>query len=171
MGGTTAQAGKRFRCEQHSTIRLYYATDLAGWKDKLRSCGTSHNRMHIQCCRYGSNDDHGGILHLLRRRGDITTCTKTIYWIGSARRVQSRRCYFQQNDAGERVFVIEEGAVQFLIGEQVAGIIAGAGSVFGELSVVYGLPRQMTVQVTTPCVIAWTIHDLAFRRIQAAVAN
>ena len=70
------------------------------------------------------------------------------------------------------MFVIEEGAVQFLIGEQVAGIIAGAGSVFGELSLVYALPRQMTVQeVTTPCVIAWTIHDLAFRRIQAAVAN
>ena len=77
---------------------------------------------------------------------------------------------FQQNDAGDRLFVIEEGAVQFLIGEQVAGI-AGAGSVFGELSLVYGLPRQMTVQVTTPCFIAWTIHDLAFRRIQAAVAN
>jgi CRP-like cAMP-binding protein/tRNA A-37 threonylcarbamoyl transferase component Bud32 len=77
---------------------------------------------------------------------------------------------FRKNDIGDRLYVIEEGAVQFLIGEQVAGI-AAAGSVFGELSLVYGLPRQMTVQVTTPCFIAWTIHELAFRRIQAAVAN
>jgi serine/threonine protein kinase/CRP-like cAMP-binding protein len=77
---------------------------------------------------------------------------------------------FRKNDIGDRLYVIEEGAVQFLIGEQVAGV-AAAGSLFGELSLVYGLPRQMTVQVTTPCFIAWTIDDLAFRRIQAAVAN
>lgn len=77
---------------------------------------------------------------------------------------------FRKNDIGDRLHVIEEGAVRFLIGEQVVRV-AAVGSLFGELLLVYCLPWQMTVQVTMPCFITWTIDDLAFQRIHAAVAN
>jgi hypothetical protein len=77
---------------------------------------------------------------------------------------------FRKNDIGDRLYVIEEGAVRFLIGEQVVGV-AAVGSLFGELLLVYCLPWQMTVQVTMSCFITWTIDDLAFQIIHAAVAN
>lgn len=76
----------------------------------------------------------------------------------------------RQNDSGDKLYVIEEGIVEFAIGELVAGT-AKAGSLFGELSLVYGIPRTSNVLVVSPCAIVWSLDVLSFRRIQALVAN
>ena len=75
----------------------------------------------------------------------------------------------RENDVGNKFYVIEEGTVQFSIGNQVAGH-GQNGSSFGELCIVYGVRRQASVKAVTQCVIAWSIDDLSFRRIQALVA-
>ena len=74
-----------------------------------------------------------------------------------------------ENEVGNKVYVIEEGSVLFLISGQVAGY-GHHGSSFGELCLVYGVHRQASVKAITDCVIAWSIDDLSFRRIQATVA-
>ena len=76
----------------------------------------------------------------------------------------------RQNDEGDKLFVIEEGSVQFTIGDHVVGT-AHTGSIFGELSLIYGIPRAADVKVVTPCAILWSMDSLAFRRVQALIAN
>eukprot|EP00814_Leptocylindrus_danicus_P006793 CAMPEP_0116025736 /NCGR_PEP_ID=MMETSP0321-20121206/13282_1 /TAXON_ID=163516 /ORGANISM="Leptocylindrus danicus var. danicus, Strain B650" /LENGTH=777 /DNA_ID=CAMNT_0003498099 /DNA_START=196 /DNA_END=2526 /DNA_ORIENTATION=+ len=75
----------------------------------------------------------------------------------------------RENDVGNKFYVIEEGTVRFSIDDQVAGH-GQNGSSFGELCIVYGVRRQASVKAVTQCVIAWSIDDLSFRRIQALVA-
>lgn len=75
----------------------------------------------------------------------------------------------RQNDEGDRLFVLEEGQVDFIVNGKVVGS-AKDGSVFGELSLVYGVKRQCDVRCSTNCII-WTLDTLAFRRIQAVVAR
>jgi serine/threonine protein kinase len=76
----------------------------------------------------------------------------------------------KQNKQVEKLFVIEEGMVQFSCGEEVAGT-AGVGSILGELSLVYGVPAPSDIKCITPCVILWAMDTLAYRRIQAVVAK
>lgn len=76
----------------------------------------------------------------------------------------------RQDDVGDKLFIIEEGMVQFLIGNQVAGVVQ-SGGIFGELSLVYGISRSADAKVLTPCVMLWSLDALSFRRIQALVAN
>lgn len=76
----------------------------------------------------------------------------------------------RQNDVGDKIFVIEEGVVQLVTGGQVVGT-AGSGSILGELSLVYGIRRDATVKVETPCVLIWSMDALSFRRVQALVAS
>ncbi len=75
----------------------------------------------------------------------------------------------RQHDPGDKLYVLEEGKVQFIVNGQVAGS-AAAGSVFGELSLVYGVPRQADVKAATT-LICWSLDTLSFRRIQAIVAR
>ncbi len=75
-----------------------------------------------------------------------------------------------QNDVGDKLFIVEEGMVQFLIGNQVAGLVQ-KGNIFGELSLVYGIPRAADAKALTPYVMIWSLDALSFRRIQALVAH
>jgi len=75
-----------------------------------------------------------------------------------------------QDDVADKFYVIEEGTVQFTIGELVAGT-ACTGSIIGEISLVYGVPHQADVQVITQCAIVWSMDTLAFRQIQAVAAK
>jgi serine/threonine protein kinase len=52
---------------------------------------------------------------------------------------------------------------------QLAGT-ASNGSVFGELSLIYGVPRQADVRAATS-LICWLLDSLAFRRVQALIAR
>ncbi|KAL3809876.1 hypothetical protein ACHAXA_001301 [Cyclostephanos tholiformis] len=76
----------------------------------------------------------------------------------------------KQNEHVEKLFVIEEGMVQFSCGDEVAGT-AGMGSILGELSLVYGIPAPSDVVCITPCVILWAMDTLSYRRIQAVIAK
>eukprot|EP00979_Chaetoceros_neogracilis_P016870 scaffold10038_cov267-Chaetoceros_neogracile.AAC.18 len=76
----------------------------------------------------------------------------------------------RQNDVGEKLFIIEEGIVEFIIGDRVAGT-AQNGNVFGEQSLIYGTKRYATVKAVTKGVMVWSLDTLSFRRIQALVAR
>lgn len=76
----------------------------------------------------------------------------------------------KQNDQVDRLFVIEEGMVEFSCRGQVAGS-AGMGSILGELSLIYGIVAPADIKCLTPCVILWYMDALAFRRIQALIAK
>lgn len=76
----------------------------------------------------------------------------------------------RQNDVGDKLFVIEEGIVQFIIGDHVAGT-AHNGNIFGELSLIYGTPRYASVKAVTESVMVWSLDALSFRRLQALVAK
>ncbi|KAL3805052.1 hypothetical protein HJC23_003280 [Cyclotella cryptica] len=76
----------------------------------------------------------------------------------------------KQSEQVDKLFVIEEGVVEFSFRGQVAGT-AGVGAILGELSLVYGFPAPADVTCITPCVILWYMDALAFRRIQAMVAK
>mmetsp|Transcript_44975 Transcript_44975/g.67690 ORF Transcript_44975/g.67690 Transcript_44975/m.67690 type:complete len:856 (+) Transcript_44975:1752-4319(+) len=95
----------------------------------------------------------------ITKNGNVNNVTKTLAHCG---------CGSTTND--NKLYVIEEGTVEFTVGQQVAGH-ATAGDVFGELSLVYGVPRIANVVAITPCVIVWTMDALSFRRVQALVAN
>jgi CRP-like cAMP-binding protein len=76
----------------------------------------------------------------------------------------------RQMDRVDKLFVVEEGMVEFSCRGQVAGT-AGMGSILGELSLIYGIAAPADVKCVTPCVILWYMDALAFRRIQALVAK
>ncbi|KAL9188700.1 hypothetical protein ACHAXT_007078 [Thalassiosira profunda] len=76
----------------------------------------------------------------------------------------------RQNEQVDKLFVVEEGMVQFSCEGQVAGT-AGMGSILGELSLVYGIPAPSDVECITPCAIVWSMDALSYRRIQAVVAK
>ena len=76
----------------------------------------------------------------------------------------------RQNDIGDKLFVIEEGIVEFIIGDHVAGT-AQNGNIFGELSLIYGIPRYASVKAVTQSVMVWSLDALSFRRLQALVAK
>lgn len=102
---------------------------------------------------------------------EVTGKLKLLF-VESLERIEFRQGDFicKQNEKVDKLFVIEEGAVQFSCGGQVAGN-AGVGSIIGELSLVYGIPAPADVKCITPCVILWTMDALSFRRIQAVVAK
>jgi len=75
----------------------------------------------------------------------------------------------RQNDFGDKMFVLEEGDVHFIVGGQKAGS-AKNGSVLGELSLIYGVPRQADIKAATP-LICWSMDTLSFRRVQAIIAR
>ncbi|KAL7547679.1 hypothetical protein ACHAWF_010958 [Thalassiosira exigua] len=90
----------------------------------------------------------------------------------SLERVEFRQgeCICKQNDQVDKLFVVEEGMVQFSCDGQVAGN-AGTGAILGELSLVYGVPAPSDVKCVTPCVILWAMDALSYRRVQAVVAK
>jgi len=92
-------------------------------------------------------------------------------FMGALRRQEFKAGDFicRQNDEGTKLYVLEEGNINFLVNGQVAGS-AGGGSVFGELSLVYGVPRQADVRAMTD-LICWVLDTLDFRRIQGVVAR
>ena len=67
----------------------------------------------------------------------------------------------RQHDVGDNIFIIEEGIVQFLIGDQVVSV-AQNGNIFGELSLVYGIPRAADARTFTPFVLIWSLDVLSF---------
>lgn len=75
-----------------------------------------------------------------------------------------------QHDVGDKLFIIEEGIVEFIIGDRVAGT-AQTGNIFGELSLIYGTPRYASVKAVTESVMVWSLDALSFRRLQALVAK
>jgi len=76
----------------------------------------------------------------------------------------------KQDEQIDKMFVVEEGMVQFSCGGQVAGN-ASSGAILGELSLVYGIRAPSDIKCITPCAILWAMDALSYCRIQAVVAK
>ncbi len=76
----------------------------------------------------------------------------------------------KQNDSGEKLFIIEEGIVQFMIDDRIVGE-GHNGEAFGELSLVYGIPITASAKAITQSVMIWSLDKISFRKIQAFVAQ
>ena len=80
----------------------------------------------------------------------------------------------KQGDEGEHFFVVEEGSLDITVrtvpeggdgGNEVkVGVPYVAGSAFGELALMYGSPRAVTIRATQDCKL-WSIDRTAFKGI------
>ena len=69
--------------------------------------------------------------------------------------MQERECpentdVITQGDEGAELFVLDHGAVEYLVNGKVVGH-ASDGATFGELALLYNSPRAATVHATIPC--------------------
>jgi cGMP-dependent protein kinase len=74
-----------------------------------------------------------------------------------------------QGEAGAHLFVIETGTLSVSKGGRAMGTM-GSGTVFGELAILYNVPRAATVTATTECVL-WVIDRFSFRKIARNIAE
>ena len=63
-----------------------------------------------------------------------------------------------EGDTSGRLYVLAEGAVEVLRGDTQVAVIKGAGSIFGEMSVLLGRPHTATVRAASP-VSAYVFED------------
>jgi CRP-like cAMP-binding protein len=76
----------------------------------------------------------------------------------------------KEGDKGEELYVIEDGAVEVYVGEIKVGCME-VGSVFGELSLIYGTNRTASCKVKEgKDAIIYSLSKIPFRRIQATIA-
>ena len=58
-----------------------------------------------------------------------------------------------EGDTSGRLYVLAEGAVEVLRGDTQVAVIKGAGSIFGEMSVLLGRPHTATVRAASPALM------------------
>jgi len=63
-----------------------------------------------------------------------------------------------EGDTSGRLYVLAEGTVEVLRGDTQVALIKGAGSIFGEMSVLLGRPHTATVRAASP-VNAYVFED------------
>jgi len=63
-----------------------------------------------------------------------------------------------EGDTSGRLYVLAAGAVEVLRGDTQVAVIKGAGSIFGEMSVLLGRPHTATVRAASP-VSAYVFED------------
>lgn len=69
----------------------------------------------------------------------------------------------KQGDEGDFFYVVESGAVQYIVDGEAVGK-AGPGGSFGELALMYNAPRAATVSALEDSVL-WALDRVTFRRI------
>lgn len=85
------------------------------------------------------------------------------------RKVEAGETVIQQGDDGDYFYVIESGSFQFSVagedggGERVVGTYSDSGS-FGELALMYNMPRSATARATTTGSL-WAMSRQTFRKI------
>lgn len=84
------------------------------------------------------------------------------------RKVESGEIVIQQGDDGDYFYVIESGSFQFSVtgddgSERVVGTYSDSGS-FGELALLYNMPRSATARAVTPGSL-WAMSRQTFRKI------
>ena len=76
----------------------------------------------------------------------------------------------KEGDRGEELYVLEQGVIDVYVGDLQVGNL-NVGSVFGELSLIYGTARTATCKCAPgPDCIVYVLSKIPFRRIQATIA-
>ncbi|CAK4741028.1 unnamed protein product [Aphanomyces euteiches] len=83
--------------------------------------------------------------------------------------VDAGNTIIEQNDHGDKFYVLEKGTCEFLVNGIHVGDV-GAGGHFGELALIYDAPRAATVRATSDCLL-WTLGRNEFRTIQAQASE
>lgn len=74
-----------------------------------------------------------------------------------------------EGESGSKLFVVESGELSVSINGEVIRTM-GAGSIIGELALLYDAPRSATVKCTTDCIL-WSLRRDIFKRIQASAST
>ncbi|KAF1332360.1 Agc/pkg protein kinase, partial [Globisporangium splendens] len=74
-------------------------------------------------------------------------------------------CVIKQSDTGDQFYVIQNGTLEVIVNSVVVGYLH-AGDHFGELALIYDVPRAATVRAATNSVL-WTLDRDEFGMIQA----
>lgn len=106
-------------------------------------------------------------------------------------RVAPGEMIITEGEQGDKLYVLEKGAVQFIKGGQVVGSVSGArrvapshagrsppsllrqagpGTLFGELALMYDCPRAASVRVDGPGVV-WSLRREYFKALLATGAT
>lgn len=84
--------------------------------------------------------------------------------------VQKGHMIIKQGDVGDFFYVVEEGTVNFLIGDGQHVGSCGSGASFGELALLYDAPRAATCVADSPGVL-WKVDQGTFRFLLAKNAD
>jgi len=76
----------------------------------------------------------------------------------------------EQGTKGENLYCIEKGSVRFIVDGVEQTDRGEAGTVFGELSLLYDCPTAASVIAETDCMV-WRVSQMTFRRIKHAYAH
>lgn len=79
------------------------------------------------------------------------------------KKVKAADIIIKQGDEGDYFYIVESGAVEYLVNDGVVGK-GGPGASFGELALMYNSPRAATVKATADSVL-WALDRMTFRRI------
>eukprot|EP01052_Picozoa_sp_SAG31_P025529 SAG31_NODE_2241_length_6110_cov_3.386292_7_plen_317_part_00 len=71
----------------------------------------------------------------------------------------------RQGDEGDNFYVLDYGAVEFVIDNEVVGSTSTDGAAFGELALMYNDRRKATVRCIKPT-LCWAMNRAAYQRIK-----
>jgi cAMP-dependent protein kinase regulator len=80
-----------------------------------------------------------------------------------SRVVEANEVIIEQGDDGDNFYVIESGSYDIIVNDKNVGSYTNKGQ-FGELALMYNMPRAATIIATTPGRL-WALDRLTFKRI------
>lgn len=101
----------------------------------------------------------------------MSAAIQAIRTAGSARRYESGQVIFREGDEGSSAFIVEQGAVEIWIGsgdERLVLALLEEGELFGELTILEGIPRTASATAVGETVLTAVTDDQLLRRIEDA---
>ncbi len=101
----------------------------------------------------------------------MSAAIQAIRVTGSSRRYSCGQEVFQEGDEGDTAFIIEQGAVEIWSergGERLVLALLEAGELFGEMTVLEGIPRTASATAVGDTVLTVVTNEQLMNRMEAA---